>query len=129
MSTAYVDTSVIASVVLGESQADACLQRLKEFDRLISSNLLEAELRATLARERIPFRRSVVKRIRWVLPLRALDTEITTVLRAGYLSGADLFHVATALYVASRSQPGDLAFLTLDIRQRAVATAVGLATG
>ena len=44
-------------------------------------------------------------------------------LNAGYLRGADLWHVATALYVTP--EPGEISFITLDRRQRNVAMALG----
>jgi hypothetical protein len=45
------------------------------------------------------------------------------VLDAGYLRGADCWHVATALYVSP--EPSRLSFLTLDERQRDVARTLG----
>ena len=59
------------------------------FDRLVSGNLLEAE-----------------------------------VLGAGYVCGADCWHLATALYLAG-DRPGELSFVTLDHQQRAVAAELG----
>jgi hypothetical protein len=55
-----------------------------------------------------------------------LSTEITRVLSAGYLRGADLWHVATALYL--RTDLPDIDFLTLDQPQRAVAATLGFKT-
>ena len=46
--------------------------------------------------------------------------------REGYVRGADLWHLACALYVAA--SPGELTFLTLDERQRTVAKALGFKT-
>ena len=66
---------------------------------------------------------SIVSRIQWVLPDRSLAPEFATVLEAGYLRGADLWHVATALYVAPN--PRDLSFVTLDSRQQSVAKTLG----
>ena len=51
MRIAYVDTSVLTAIAFDEPGAVAHAQRLDEFPRLISSNLLEAELRAAFARE------------------------------------------------------------------------------
>ena len=48
---------------------------------------------------------------------------IPAYVRAGYLKGADLRHVANALY--ARRGLGDLAFITLDVRQRTVARTLG----
>ena len=123
MSIAYVDTSVLAAIAFDEPGAAACAQRLDEFPRLVSSNLLEAELRAAFARENLPFHEGAVAGIEWILPNRALAPEYATVLDAGYLRGADLWHLATALYVSPDA--GRLPFMTLDARQSAVAQALG----
>ncbi len=123
MSVAYVDTSVLAAIAFDEPGAAAYAQRLDEFPRLVSSNLLEAELRAAFARENLLFHESAVAGLEWILPNRTLAPEYTTVLDAGYLRGADLWHVATALYVSPDS--GRLPFLTLDARQSAVAQTLG----
>lgn len=123
MSTAYVDTSVLTAIAFDEPGAEARARRLENFTRLISSNLLEAELRAALAREDIPFQESMTARIDWVLPDRPLAFELATILDKGYLRGADLWHVATALHVSPG--PGSLYFATLDARQSAVAQALG----
>ena len=55
MSVAYVDTSVLTAIAFDEPGAAAYAQRLDEFARLISSNQLEAELRAAFARENLLF--------------------------------------------------------------------------
>ena len=123
MSVVYVDTSALVAVAFDEPGAASLAQRLNESIHLLSSNLLEAELRATFAREKIGFPANLVSSIEWVLPERPPTSELTTVLEAGYLRGADLWHVATALYVAQ--EPGDIAFVTLDTLQRAVAEALG----
>ena len=123
MSTAYVDTSVLTAMAFDEPGAEALARRLEEFSDLFSSNLLEAELRAAFARENLVFRESAVAGIEWVLPDRPLEPEFAAVLKAGYLRGADLWHVATALYMSPR--PGRLSFATLDARQSVVAEALG----
>ena len=123
MSAAYVDTSVLTAIAFDEPVAAGLTRRLEGFSRLISSNLLEAELRAAFAREKITPRENAIAGIDWLLPDRTLAPELVTVLEAGYLRGADLWHVATALYVAVR--PEDLPFATLDSRQGQVAEALG----
>ena len=100
--------------------------RLRSYSRLLSANLLEAELRAVFARERLHFEPDLLAPISWVLPIRTLAVELDTVLTAGYLRGADLWHVATALYVAPK--PDQLEFVTLDDRQRRVAASLGFQT-
>ena len=123
MSVAYVDTSVLTAIAFDEPGAAALAQRLDVFARLISSNLLEAELRAAFARENLLFQESAIAGIEWILPNRTLASEYATVLDTGYLRGADLWHVATALYVSPK--PGSLSFATLDARQCAIAEALG----
>ena len=123
LTDAYVDASAVLAVVFDEPGSQAVSRRLSEFPRLISSNLLEAEVRAALAREGDPFVPELLESVQWILPPRPLHTEIAAVLQAGYLRGADLWHVASALY-AARTMPG-LAFVTLDQRQQAVAAGLG----
>ena len=108
MGIAYVDTSVLTAIAFDDPGAAAHAQRLDEFARLVSSNLLEAELQAAFAGEKQLFQESVTAGIEWILPDRTLAPEFATVLETGYLRRADLWHVATALYVppnpaASRS--------------------------
>ena len=104
MNTAYVDTSVLASIILNEPGRERLAGLLNDYDTLLASNLLEAEIRAVCARERVDFEPRVVSRVRWVLPDRVLAPEFAKVLRTGYLRGADLWHVASALYASP--QPG-----------------------
>ena len=111
---------------LGEPGSAALATRLSSFDSLWSSNLLEAEVRSALAQERIPDQTErVLARVSWVLPARPLTPEIDRVLAAGRLQGADLWHVASALLMAPAA---DIAFLTLDTRQKEVAAKLGFAT-
>lgn len=123
MTVAYVDTSVVVALTFEEPGGARTKQRLEGFSRLLSSNLLEAELRAACAREACGFSESLVANLTWVLPDRSLAPELAAALTAGYLRGADLWHVASALYVAP--SPADLCFLTLDERQRSVAATLG----
>ena len=123
MSVAYVDTSALVAIAFNERGAAALAKRLDAFSRLLSSNLLEAELRAAFTREGHRFTPCLVSGIEWVLPDRPLTDEFETVLQVGYLRGAYLWHVATALYLAE--EPGAISFVTLAVRQRTVATALG----
>ena len=123
MSVACVDTSVLTAIAFDEPGADALAAQLDEFTRLVSSNLLEAELRATFAREKLDFPENAIAGVDWVLPDRLLAPELATVLQAGYLRGADLWHLASALYLTPR--PESLSFATLDVRQASVAAALG----
>ena len=123
MSIAYVDSSVIVGIAFQDPGWAAAERRLADFSDLRSSNLLEAEVRAAYSRVGIEFDVRVLSGIRWVLPDRPLTPELRTALSAGYLRGADLWHVATALYLAP--MPGDMSFITLDGSQESVASTLG----
>ena len=123
MKAAYVDTSCLVAIAFDEPERTEVASRLGEHDMLLSSNLLEAEFRAVLARESVDLDEALFSWITWVLPDRPLSAEITRVLGTAYLRGADLWHLSTAIYVTSDS--ADLTFLTLDQRQREVAEALG----
>ena len=122
MSVAYVDTSVMVAIAFGEDGADALADRLNGFSRVISSNLLEAELRAACSHEGCQVPVDLLDGIGWILINRPLSDEIKTALGAGYLRGADLWHVATALYAAP--DPGAISFITLNDNQARVAAAL-----
>ncbi len=123
MTTAYVDTSLLVAVALREEEHQQHVARLDSARHLVSSNLLEAELRSALLRELTFAVPQLLRRIEWIFPDRVLTREIERVLAVGRLRGADLWHVATALYL--EPSPSELTFLTADIRQREVAAAVG----
>jgi predicted nucleic acid-binding protein len=123
---AFVDTSCLVAIALGERGAPTVAARLKRFEELFASNLLEAELRATLMRERVALDPDVLTWLDWVFPDRPLTQEITRVLAAGYLRGADAWHVACALHMSG--DPKEVTFLTLDRPQRIVARRLGFRT-
>ncbi len=122
MTTAYVDSSVIVAVAFGEAgQADS-ERHMEQFSDLRSSNLLEAEVRAAYLRTGRRYDAQILSGIRWVIPDRPLTLEISKVLEAGYVRGADLWHLATALHIAA--DPQVVTFITLDAQQRRVARAL-----
>ena len=126
MTIAYVDTSALVAAAFGEPGSDAMAQRLNGFTGIVSSNLLEAELRSAYARERRRFDADRLSRVDWIMPNRPLSPEIAVVLDTGYMRGADLWHMATALYLAP--DPSELYFITLDKRQAATASILGFRT-
>ncbi len=124
MSVAYLDTSAVVAIALEEEGGYEVIPRLRQFSRLLSSNLLEAELRATLFRERVSFDTNILSGMSWVMPNRPIGAECMLALRqGGLLRGADLWHVATALYVSP--DPREVAFISLDKKQLAVAGRLG----
>lgn len=125
---AYVDTSAILSIAFEEPDWEITARKLAEFPVLLSSNLLEAEMRSAYEREGVAFDPGTISRIGWVNPNRSLGREMAeAIANAGYLKGADLWHIAAALFV-DESVPGKLSFITLDVSQRVAAAKVGLET-
>lgn len=126
MTVAYIDTSCLVTIALDEPGAARIARRLASFEELLSSNLLEAELRSVLRREQVAADGSpLIAGIAWVYPDRPLTAEFTTILEAGSVRGADLWHLAVALFVDPRRE---IAFVTLDDRQKEIARALRFAT-
>ena len=123
MSTAYADTSAIVTVAFSQPGATEIARRINHFDQMTSANLLEAEARAVYARENRRFDDLILSRVQWIHPVRPLSREFETILGLGYLRGADLWHLAVALY--TYPDPTEVTFLTVDNRQRTVASALG----
>jgi predicted nucleic acid-binding protein len=123
VSVAYLDTSCLVALAFDEPEARRVRAALEEQSQLLSSGLLEAELLSTLALEGVSADPHFLGAIGWVLPDRPLGPEIRRALAHGYAKGADLWHLATALYVAE--DPSELTFLTLDPDQRQIALALG----
>jgi len=122
---AYVDTSVLVAIAVGEPGHERLSRQLRGCDRLFSSNLLEAEFRATLAREAVEEdAERLLSPITWIFPERELTEEFREVLSHGTLRGADLWHLACALYLSKAV--GSLRFSTLDERQSNAAEALGM---
>lgn len=124
MKFAYVDTSCLLALAFNEPGSGNLRNKFRQYDRLYSSNLLEAELRSAFARHGIAQEKATsLNWISGVWPSRPLTREFGLVLKAGYLKGADLWHLACALYLEPEGR--GLAFFTLDARQRDVASRLG----
>lgn len=114
----------MVSISVGEPGHRELMARISRFDELFSSNLLEAELRSVLMREGGEGKlRNPWSWFSWVLPYRRLTPEIQRILDHGYLRGADLWHLACALFL--RRKVADLTFLTLDRNQGEIARSLG----
>ena len=123
---AYVDSSAILAVEFREDGYQSISDRIGEHADIIASNLVEAEIRVAAARERRTFNQPLHSNITWIYPNRPLTPEFDVILRAGYLRGADLWHVAVALFASP--DPSQISFVTLDMRQRNVARDIGFQT-
>lgn len=122
---AYVDTSVLLALAFDQGPPET-RERVFAYDRLVASTLLEAEMLSACRRERVEWDPSLLEPIRWLMPERRLTVELERVYNAGYLRGADAWHVACALHATD--SPSDLHFLTLDRLQRDVAAQLGFPT-
>lgn len=127
MRVAYLDTSALVAVLFGEPEAKRVRPVFEKVETFVSSNLLEAELLSAAQREGVALDElgPALSRIRWLIPDRPLHGEMREVLAAGPVRGADLWHLACALYLAPN--PHELLFLTLDKAQSKVAAALGFA--
>jgi hypothetical protein len=127
MKLAYVDTSCLVAIAFEEPGWEGLADRLKRFDRLLSSNLLEAELRSTFVREGLAEgAHKLLAWVTWVYPNRPLSREFQEVTAVSFARGSDLWHLACALFLAP--DPRQLAFVTLDPRQRETAELLGFRT-
>jgi predicted nucleic acid-binding protein len=126
MTIAYVDTSCMVAVAFDEEGAETLARRIETYDEIVSSNLLEAEFRSALAREDVDGDHGLLSCVSWIFPDRRLTAEFQRVLVARQLRGADLWHLATALYLTE--SPGDIDFLTVDAAQRSAAATLGFNT-
>ncbi len=126
MPSAYIDSSCVVALAFGEPGARRVATAARAYQRLLAANLLEAEVRAALARETTPASPDLFNGITWVHPNRALTREIERAVAHGMLRGADLWHVACALFLDPTAS--ELAFITLDVPQRRVAAALGFET-
>ena len=126
MKIAVVDSSCVVAIVFGERAGVAMQKRLEDFDRLFAAPLLEAELLCALRRESLSDLDVDLSAFQWILPSRPLSDEVRRVLAAGYVRGADCWHLASALFLSP--EPSEATFLTLDQAQRKVARTLGFET-
>ena len=85
MSAAVVDTSCLVALAFGEPGAPRLLTRLRRFDRLFASALVEAELLAAFRREGVEADiAEFAEDLALVSPDRPLGAELRRVTEAGY---------------------------------------------
>ena len=124
MKLAYVDTSCLVAIAFDEPGAQRLVRQLERYDRLLASNLLEAELRSALIREQAEGNAgTLLSWITWVYPDRPLTPEFQKIAAAGSVKGADMWHLAHALFLAPEGKGLD--FLTLGRRQEEIAGLLG----
>lgn len=126
MKAVYVDSSVVVAILLQEGNRAKLIQVLNNAEEVVSSFFSEAEVYSVVKREGLDFdkTKTLLQSLTLVQSDGSLEKEILEALKAGYVRGADLHHLATALYL----DPGkkQLRFFTLDENQKKVAKAAGL---
>ena len=129
MSAAYIDTSFLLAIIFGEPHATTLRRRLGRYEQRLAGDLLRAEALSAARREGLAFDAlaPALAAISLVLPERSLEPEMREVLGYGYLRGADLWHLACALFLAGEDR-SELVFLSCDTTQRRVARRLGFAT-
>ena len=129
MSTAYLDSSFLLSMILNQTDSSGLRIVLSQYDRVVSGDLIVAECLSVARRESFDVDAvlAVLGSVDLVHPSRSLASEIRHALNEAYLRGADLWHVACALFVATDS-PSTIAFLSRDRSQRRVASHLGFET-
>jgi hypothetical protein len=122
---AYVDSSCLLAVAFRDAGFETTVQRLREFDVLLTATLTEAEIRAALIRKGSRDDASKLLRgLDWVRADRRLTAYIDRVVNSGIpLRGADVWHLACALFATP--DPSLMHFLSLDKRQVEAARRLG----
>ena len=131
LTIAYLDPTALIPVVFGEEPVGAVTQeRLNQFPILVSSNLLEAELRFESEREGQIFNPGWLAGIEWVQPRGDLGAEMARIQAFAGLHPVRMWHLANAVYLAGRlsltGRRADLAFISLHEEQETVARELGL---
>ena len=120
-----MDTSAILAVLFNEPSSITLRDIFRKYGKLYASNLLEAELRSAAAREKVgqDAISGALVHVDYVFPDRPLTGECEMILRHGVPRGADLWHMACALYVSER--PSLVTFITMDRQQARIARLTG----
>ncbi len=120
MSWAYIDSSVLIATLLEDHPKPQLDKFWGSAERFISSYLLQAEVFSAVKREKADMQLAAleIKKIGFVRT-DSLAEELMEIFKAGYVRGADAFHLATALWI--RGKHKDLKFITLDEKQKEIA--------
>jgi PIN domain nuclease of toxin-antitoxin system len=126
LKTLFTDTSAILSVIFMETGYEKAAHLFREADRIYAAGLLEAEVLSAAARKGLPHDEvdRVLTRVTLIQPDRPLTQELKTIISSGkLLKGADLWHLACALYLTG--DPSVMPFMTLDEAQAGAAARLG----
>jgi predicted nucleic acid-binding protein len=129
VTAAYLDSSFLLAILFDEPRSASLRRILGRFERVFSSDLIVAECLSAATRERIDPNAVLasLRAVSVVLPPRSLEAEILEAAGLGYLRGADLWHLACALFLADAARR-EVAFLSRDNVQRKIAGRLGFPT-
>ena len=123
MRIAYIDTSCLVAIAFGEAGATKVASRLERMDRLFGPICSRQSCgRRLLAKSSRLTGRTTLEYHR-VYPNRPLSGEFERVMVEGYVKGADLWHLACALFLAP--EPKDSRSSRSTKRQEEVARRLG----
>jgi predicted nucleic acid-binding protein len=104
MAGAYLDTSALGRVLLGEPDAEAIRSRLAEYDAWWSSELLVVELRRLAARERVVAAAEQLLGGVKLVPLGSASLLRASRLEPLVVRSLDAIHLEAALRLSSRRE-------------------------
>ncbi|MGH7269408.1 MAG: PIN domain-containing protein [Polyangiaceae bacterium] len=120
----YVDTSALGRVLLGERAAPAILDKLETFDDVVSSRLLQIELRWLARRHGLVEDANDLLAGMSLVPVDDALLDAAETVRPENVATLDAIHLATALRLA---RGGDLdALMTYDAQLAAGAAHHGI---
>ncbi len=125
MSTVYVDTSVLARVLLDEPDRQLIGHSLVTFDRRVASRLLGVELRRVGLRRELSSRAETLLADVSLLPIDEQTLAAAETLTPSSVGTLDAIHLATALRLAAEDKLD--ALMTYDKRLAQGAEEHGLA--
>lgn len=128
MKITYVDTSILVGMLFEEKDAHKWKRFLNAKDDTVSSALIEAELLAAAAREKVELAlaSTFLESVTLLHPDRSLKEEYAKIFSFGYIRGADACHLASALFLDPEAKT--VSFLTADAQQRHIAAQLGFET-
>jgi len=126
MKVNYIDSSVLVAILLNEPSSEMARLTLAKESIIQSSSLIESEIISVCKREKVEFQLadSLLDSIDIVSPPSSIRPYIKDIIEYGYVRGADLQHLACALYLCGNT-PKYITFWSFDVNQSRVAKKVG----
>ena len=121
----YLDTSALLAVLFRQPEAERVFNAIRSVPQVVSSDLIISETLSACRRERVDLAKARVWLERIHIIRAVVDEDATAaVLKHGYIRGADLHHVTSALWMFEGLER-QVCFATLDDTQAGIAAAFG----